>query len=144
MKNKIIKSIATALLLSLIFSQAIFATSRTGTVTTTLPSGGYMKQSITEVPRTGNYSYMTIQVNCVTPPIGSEITDNYEMAKFRLYSSVLANTPVSDTVTISETATTAKKIYFMEGTLSMRKFDICVAGNNPNLAGVVTYTYDGK
>ncbi len=146
MKKRIISSfssfllIATALLLN--FDLSAFASSGSGRGR--VGKNSVMMQAEVGITRSGADDFATVRVDSVFP-VGSYETDNYTQCLTRLYHNTIGNTPVSETFKLREgVGGQGMAIPFYEWYRSIRKFDLCFAGNDPDLEAWIIYTYDGR
>lgn len=132
--------IAAVLLLN--FDLSAFASSGYGRVR--VGKNSVMMQAEVGITRTGADNFAVIRVDSVFP-VGSYETDNYTQCLTRLYHNTIGNTPVSASFRMKEgVGGQGMAIPFYERYRSIRKFDLCFAGNDPDLEAWVVYTYDGR
>ena len=146
MKKRFISFFSSFLLiiavLLLNFDLSVFASKGDGRVR--VGKNSVMMQAEVGITRTGVDPFAAIRIDSVFPVDYYE-TDNYTQCFTRLYHNTIGNTPVSAKFRLTEGVGGAgMPIAFYEWYLSIREFDLCFAGNNPNLEAWVVYTYDGR
>ncbi len=139
MKKKVLSMLSVVMLLVMVFSLNSFASSGEGSVI--VGKNSAMTQAKTGITRTRKYSYVEVTAQSVCP-VGEYDEDTYKYCKTRLYHNTIDNRAISDNVKIKESKLNSITIY--EGYLNLKKFDLCFAGNNPDLAAKIFYKYDGK
>lgn len=139
MKKNFLSMLSLMMLLVMIFSMGAFASSGTGKVK--VGKNSVMMQAETGISRSRGYTYALVTADSVYP-VGNYEEDTYKYCLTRLYHNTIANKPVSAKYQIKEGTT--YQIQFYEGYYNLTKFDLCFAGNSPDLAAYVIYTYNGK
>lgn len=139
MKKKFLSMLSLMMLLVMVFSMSSFASSGSGIVR--VAKNSVMTQAKTGISRSRGYTYALVTANSVYP-VESYEQDTYKYCLTRLYHNTIGNKPISATYQIKEGAT--YQIKFYEGYYNLTKFDLCFAGNSPDLEAYVVYTYDGK
>ncbi|MCI9369675.1 MAG: hypothetical protein HFH65_05040 [Lachnospiraceae bacterium] len=144
MKKRIISFFSSFLLIAAVlllnFDLSAFAVEKSGTVT--VGKNSIMKQAALAIPRSGRYSYASVRADSVYP-VGNYDEDNYTQCLTRIYHNTIGNKPISDIYKLTE-GYGYYKIYFYDGWNNVSVFDLCFAGNNPNLSAHIAYTYDGN
>ena len=136
MKKKILKICSVTLLLAMMLSLNSYASSGSGSVT--VPTSSVYVVGKYDVSRSGNYSYVNVLAQEIKPTSAST-EDTYTKCKTVLYSQ---NIMVSNEVVLTEGI--EARVPMRESYLYVTYFNLCFAGNNPNLRAVVRFYYDGK
>lgn len=140
MKQKIANTLICICLVVGMLSVNVFASSGSGRVT--VPSNGGNVLAVKGATRTGNYPYVKVKADAVTPT-GNYNNDWFTKCKTRLYKNDTTATAISNWYTLTE-GHDYTKVQIYEGVQSLKKFNINFKGNNENYAAVVYYSYQGK
>lgn len=136
MKKKFINGIAMLLIMVLMYSNYVMASSGTGFVT--VPAGCILVTGAYDVPRTTNYSYVQVKANSVYP------TGNYDEDTFTKCKTVICKNDTNEIISNTYTLTEGRgytNVYIHQGHLSSAKVNIRFAGNDPFLGAVVNFSY---
>ncbi|MGN0151905.1 MAG: hypothetical protein ACI39Q_05470 [Wujia sp.] len=140
MKRKIINGIAMMSMMLMMCTNYVMASTGNGSVT--VGTGSVFITGASAVERTTNYDYVQVKANSVYPT-GSYSSDNFTKCKTAIYRNDNTSTRISNVYTLTE-GNGYSNVKINNGYLSLKKVNICFAGNDPDYGAVVAFSYNGK